>query len=73
MILLYPDYMAADYKHETYMEWTQAATAKFAVKKVRRMAQEVCGDALDRPEDMILIAVLEGHHMDRSDGEGKVV
>ena len=69
---MYPDYMAADYKHETYMEWTQAATAKSAVKKVRRMAQEACEDALDRPEDMFLIAVFPGHHKDLSDGEGNV-
>jgi hypothetical protein len=70
-ILLYPDYMQNDYPHETSVQHIRAETPAKAVALARRHVATVY-EALNHPEDMFLIAVFAGHHLDLSDGDGNV-
>lgn len=70
VLLAYPDYMC-DGGLETYMTCVRAATVKEAqllAQSEAAMAQveeaEDEYDALPQPDEFIVLAVIEGYHMD---------
>lgn len=74
VLLLYPDYMAATFGHDTYHVWVEAISPHAAFAR----AQEACAkvNEWELPEDaqamrdMHLLAIYEGHHKDLSDDQG---
>lgn len=66
VILLYPDYSTDDFGHNTWMESVEAADPEEAV----HTAREACADLaeIEEPEDLYVIAVIEGEHHDVNPG-----
>lgn len=62
VLLLYPDYVASDFGHETYLAFEVAVTIIEAIEK----AQALCARLNEgsRAEDFYPLLVLRGHHCD---------
>lgn len=66
VILLYPDYMAENYGQKTFMTSVDAETPEAAVAAARKEVSESEDTELQDPEDMFVIAVIEGEHQDHN-------
>ena len=60
VVLRYPDYFTDEYPNDTYTGWVKAVTWKQAVRKVQKRVQELYPDQINDPEDIALVAVIEG-------------
>jgi len=70
VILLYPDYVADSYGHDTYMDYCSTPTPEEAVQIIREDACKLA--AISDPGDLYVIAVIEGAHNDLCSGSGEV-
>ena len=70
VILLYPDFVADEFGHETYMTSVEAKNPKSAVKKARMevlsasRAENEGESEYEDPTDLFVVAVIEGEHAD---------
>jgi len=70
VILLYPDYVADSYGHDTYMDYCSTPTPEEAVQIIREDACKLA--AISDSSDLYVIAVIEGAHNDLCSGSGEV-
>lgn len=63
VILLYPDYAAQEFGHETWMGVVDARSPKPALRKARAECKGLNPD-IDSPNDLFCIAVIAGEHTD---------
>lgn len=64
VILLYPDYAAETYGHDTFMTSVEAEDPEGAVREARDEACDALEERPDNPEDFFVVAVIEGEHED---------
>jgi hypothetical protein len=62
VLLLYPDYMATEYGHETFLTHVRANTGTEAVRQARKEACIMNDHA--SAKDFFVLAVFHGHHED---------
>jgi hypothetical protein len=64
VILLYPDYLANTFGHDTYMTCVEADSVELAIFAATSDAIEDNDRMLSEREDWFVIAVIEGDHQD---------
>jgi hypothetical protein len=69
VLLLYPDYIASDFGHETYMAWVEAVDITNAIKAAQHEAMRDSGYYTDPGKDDFLddfypLAVFKGYNKD---------
>jgi|GEM_PF-1400609 len=69
VLLLYPDYMASDFGHETYLAWVEAPDAGKAIRVAQEEVMQSSDSESDTerdPDDFHCLACFKGHHNDYS-------
>lgn len=61
VILLYPDYAADSFGHDTYIDCVQAQSAEKAAQRCKQQAYEA-NDDIEEPDDFHCLAVIRGVH-----------
>jgi hypothetical protein len=69
VLLLYPDYLASDFGHETYMTSVEAENPTRAITKAQEAVTEAVtaqGGYVDtvRPDDFYCLCAIAGEHND---------
>lgn len=67
VLLLYPDYLAESFGHETYLAHVEARSLRAAIKLAQLQARRAQGYVYDESqssEDFACLLVIKGHHDD---------
>ena len=67
VLLLYPDYLASDYGHETYLAHVHAHTTEAAIRFAQNEVASAGDNGLDSAPDFHVLAVFAGHQIDIAD------
>lgn len=62
VVLLWPDYIADEFGHDTYITYVEADSPSEAITAARKEAMAPQFNAIDCPEDLYPIFVAHGHH-----------
>lgn len=63
VLLLYPDYLADTFGHDTYLAFVEAPSAREAELKAQSEASAQMGlDSIPDPYDFHVLATFAGHH-----------
>jgi len=69
VLLLYPDYIAGSFGHDTVLEYCQALNPKKAIRAVQEQFAKIHNTD---PNDWYCLACFKGKHFDLNPGGGKL-